>query len=170
MATVATSNFHEGGAGGLSPSAAMRRAWIAWLVMLVAPFILFIVAVWYAAWMASGERTDDVGRVWFIIGMLYMVVIVPVALFWRSHVFKAYWQGRPVAPRDYLEGMLSVWIALEIGGLFSLLGCIVGGNLLPNLLPALVAFMFYVLMWPNGHAMSRTVGDSDDHAVYEEPR
>jgi hypothetical protein len=171
MAVVATSAFHESGSDGLPPSAAMRRAWIAWLIMLVVPFLLFVVAVWYATWIREGGSSHTtLNQVWFIIAMIYLIVVVPASLFWRSHIFKAYWQGNTVSPRNYLHGMISVWVALEIGGLFSHVGCIVGGSLVPCLLPALIAFMFYILMWPNGHAMSHTTGGTDDPALYEEPR
>jgi hypothetical protein len=171
MAVPATSAFHESGSEGLPPSAAMRRAWVTWLIMLVLPFILFVVAVWYTTWInSSGSSKSTLNQVWFIIAMVYLILVVPASLFWRSHIFKAYWHGQTVSPRDYLHGMISVWVALEIGGLFSLAGCIVGANLLPCLLPALIAFMFYILLWPNGRAMSHTTGGSDDAAIYEEPR
>jgi hypothetical protein len=138
--------------------------------MLVLPFILFVVAVWYNAWVDTGGRSGRLGQVWFIIAMLYLIFVVPASLFWRGHIFRAYWHGQTVAPRDYLWGMIGVWLALEIGGLFSLIGCMITGGLMPCILPALIAFMFYVTLWPNGHAMSRPVGGTDDHAIYEEPR
>ena len=111
------------------------------------------------------------GQTWFITASIYLLIVVPVAFFWRGHVFKAYWSGRPVTPHKYVYGMLSVWLALVIGGIYSLIGCYVEHSLLPNLLPALVAFMFYVTLWPSGRAMVRhTVGATDDPEVYEEPR
>ncbi len=63
-----------------------------------------------------------------------------------------------------------MWVALEFGGIISLLGCIVTHSLLPSLLPALVAFMFYVTQWPTGHAMMGSIGESEDASVYKEPR
>ena len=66
--------------------------------------------------------------------------------------------------------MISVWVALVIGGLFSLIGCLLYDTLLPDLVPALVAFMFFVTLWPSGRAMTHHIGDSHDPQVYEEPR
>jgi hypothetical protein len=59
---------------------------------------------------------------------------------------------------------------LEFGGIIALLGCIVERLLLPNLLPALVAFMFFVTLWPSGKAMVSSIGNQEDASVYEEPR
>jgi hypothetical protein len=66
--------------------------------------------------------------------------------------------------------MMSIWVALEIGGLFALVGCLRSQQLLPDLLPALVAFMFFVTLWPSGRAMTRQTGHLEDPQVYEEPR
>ncbi len=63
-----------------------------------------------------------------------------------------------------------MWGALEFGGIFSLLGCLVDHALLPNLLPALVAFMFYVTLWPSGRAMVSRMGHHEDAGMYEEAR
>ena len=82
MAVVATSAFHESGSDGIPPSAAMRRAWIAWLIMLVLPFLLFVVAVWYATWIREGGSSHTtLNQVWFIIAMIYLIVVVPASLF-----------------------------------------------------------------------------------------
>jgi len=44
-------------------------------------------------------------------------------------------------------------------------------SLLPNLLPALVAFMLFLPLWPSGRAMICSQrGNSDDPETYEEPR
>ena len=90
--------------------------------------------------------------------------------FWQAHLFRSYYSGNPVHPHNYLFGMLLVWMALEFGGLFSLFGCLVYGSLLPNLLPALVAFMFFVASYPTGRSMTGHSGDSQDPEVYQTPR
>jgi hypothetical protein len=102
--------------------------------------------------------------------MAYLALVVPASIFWRSHVFRAYWHGDVVAPKAYLIGMISVWIAIEIGGLAALMGCLMSNSLLPCMLPAIVAFMFFVPMWPSGHAMVRTnIGNAEDPGRYKEP-
>jgi hypothetical protein len=70
----------------------------------------------------------------------------------------------------YLLGMLSVWVALNISGLIALLGCLATRTLLPNLLPAILGFGLFCVLWPNGHAMSRPLASEQDGADYEEPR
>jgi hypothetical protein len=102
--------------------------------------------------------------------MAYLAVAVPAAFFWRSREFKAYWQGHCVSPNRYLRGMLILWLTIEIGGIMALIGCFVSGSLLPNLLPAMVAFMLFTPFWPSGRAMTNPVGNDDDFEVYEEPR
>jgi hypothetical protein len=107
---------------------------------------------------------------WFLGASVYLLVVVPASFFWRGHVFKAYWTGQTIGPTTYLYGMLTMWAALEFGGIFSLLGCLVDHALLPNLLPALVAFMFYVTLWPSGRAMVSRMGHHEDAGKYEEAR
>jgi hypothetical protein len=67
--------------------------------------------------------------------------------------------------------MLSVWLTMEVGGLLALTGCLVTQSLLPNLLPALVAFILFIPFWPSGRAMTRPCAeDDDDPENYAEPR
>jgi hypothetical protein len=42
--------------------------------------------------------------------------------------------------------------------------------MLPNLLPALLAFMLFTPLWPNGHSMTRALINEHDPADYEDPR
>jgi hypothetical protein len=107
---------------------------------------------------------------WFLASSIYLIIVVPISLFFRGRLFKAYESGHPIEPAKYLYGMLAIWTALEFGGIIGLLGCFVDHSLLPNLLPALAAFMFYVTLWPSGKSMVRTIGNVEDASVYEEPR
>ena len=61
-------------------------------------------------------------------------------------------------------------MAIEIGGLIALVGCFLSNSLMPNLLPAVVAFMLYMPFWPSGEAMTRAVGSEDDPEVFRHPR
>jgi hypothetical protein len=157
-----------GSKSSLSVPMALRLAWVSWVIMLVLPFLVFLAMIWQTAIMTHGPAVG--GETWFLAASFYLLLAVPSSFFWRGHVFKAYWTGHTVSPGKYLFGMLSIWLTLEIGGLFSLIGCFVNNSALPCLLPALVAFMFFVTMWPSGRAMVRTVGNHEDAAVYEEPR
>jgi hypothetical protein len=43
-------------------------------------------------------------------------------------------------------------------------------SFLPDLLPAIAAFVFLITLWPTGKMMLNHVGDSNDPQIYEEPR
>ena len=153
----------------LSARLALRLAWVCWVVLLVIPFLTFLYIVFSLSGAPAARsfiQTDH----WFLAASIYLLMAGPLSFFWRGHVWQAYWAGKPVTPGKYLFGMMSIWLALEFGGLLSLVGCIVDHSLLPNLLPALVAFMFFVTLWPSGRAMFKTCGNENDPQVYEEPR
>lgn len=169
MSRAAADNPSAQPCSAMSVASAIRMAWACWLVLLVLPFFVFLYVVWTLGNSEAPIHSPQ-GEYWFKAAMLYMLLVVPASFFLRGHVFKAYWSGRPVSPAHYLSGMLTVWIALALGGIFSMLGCLVDKHLLPNLLPALVAFMFFVTLWPSGRAMVHTGGAQHDPAVYEEPR
>ena len=150
----------------------MRLAWWAWVIMLATPFFVFMATILYllsaeAPWV---QGPGTLGFTWFVVAVAYMLIVVPASFFWQSRFFRAYYVGNAVQPRAYLRGKLVVWGALEFGGIFSLVGCIVSGSLLPCLIPALVAFMFFVVLWPNGQSMREGMGDTDDPQAYREPR
>jgi hypothetical protein len=155
--------------GSLSVRTALRLAWATWTILLIIPFLLFLGVVWTLMFHeATGLHAES--QTWFLASSGYLLVVVPASFFWRGSIFKSYWLGQPITPAKYLYGMLAIWTALEFGGIISLLGCFVDRSLLPNLLPALVAFMFYATLWPSGRSMVSSVGHSEDAGVYEEPR
>jgi hypothetical protein len=158
----------------MTPGMALRFAWVTYIVLLFIPFFLFIGVIW-AAINSSAPSLDNLtltspAAKWCIGSFVYLALVVPCAIFWRSHVFQSYWKGERVAPPAYLNGMLTVWIALEIGGILSLVGCLVSDSIMPGMLPAAVAFVLFTPLWPSGRAMVNTKGDSDDPAHYQEPR
>ena len=155
----------------LSVDVALQIAWWTWFLLLTAPFVVFLAVVWQL--MDSEAATTinrNVEQGWFVGSMAYMGLGVPAAFFWRSRIFKGYWAGKVIPPRDYLIGMGTIWLALELGGLLALVGCLVSNTLLPNLLPALLAFMLFTPLWPNGHSMTRPLENERDPAHYEDPR
>lgn len=149
---------------------AMQIASWTWFGLLSFPFVLFIAVVWRLTETEGLRASDDLANRWFIGTMIYMAVGIPAAFFIRSRIFKGYWQGQLVSPRNYLFGMLLIWCALELGGLLSLIGCLMSGKLVPTLVPGLLAFMLFTPLWPNGHAMTRRLKNEHDPADYEEPR
>jgi hypothetical protein len=168
--TIATHEPMGNRAAELTPGRALRYAWYGYLVLLACPFLLFLYAIWDLQHDGLARNIVLSDR-WFITAVAYMVIVVPISFFVRSRFFLGYWRGDCVAPRDYLKGMYTVWITLEAGGLLSLIGCLLSRSLLPSLLPALAAFMMFVVLWPNGRAMiCKGRGASDDPERYEEPR
>jgi len=168
MATIAAVPIQS--RAHLTPGQALRIAWSCWLALLAVPALSFLVVMW-TLMGSDGTPGDTAGAErWFLACMIYLAVAVPAAFFWRSHVFKCYWDGCVVKPKDYLKGMLIVWLTLEVGGLVALAGCVTTNSLTPNVLPAMVAFMLFTPFWPSGRAMTNPVGNDDDFEVYEEPR
>src|SRR4051794_22901548 len=92
----------------LSCDSALQIAWWTWFTLLSIPFILFLAVVWNTMDNdgAATAGNTSLAQTWFIITMVYMAVGVPAAFFWRSHIFKGYWSGKTVSPRDYLLGMM----------------------------------------------------------------
>ena len=98
---------------GFSPSTALRLAWLCWCVLLVIPFFLALWLIWHLSGGAAAPHPPHPLRDrWFLGPMIYLILVVPVSLFWRGRVFKPYWSGRTVPPGKYLLGMLAIWLAL----------------------------------------------------------
>jgi hypothetical protein len=158
----------------MTPGSALRIAWVSYVIFAFLPFFLFVGVIVHA--MNSTTPVVDplafgsTAAKWCIGSLTYLAIGVPCAIFWRSHLFRAYWRGQRVAPSAYLHGMVAVWVALEIGGLLSLVGCLVSDSVMPGLLPAAVAGVLFAPFYPNGRAMVTTQGHSDDPESYQEPR
>jgi hypothetical protein len=170
MATIAAMPVHTDTRSTLTRSQALRLAWCAWLMLLAVPAVMFLAVMWRFIDDETMPRNPATAQRWFLCTMAYLALAVPASFFLRSREFKSYWSGKCVTPAHYLKGMLSVWITMEIGGLLALTGCLVTESLLPNLLPALVAFILFIPFWPSGRAMTCPVGDQDDAENYAEPR
>ena len=167
MATVAAAPAHH--RTHLTPGQALKIAWASWIALLALPALLFLAVMWQ---LLDDDSAGNhlLAQKWFIVSMVYLAIAVPVAFFMRSRDFRDYYQGKVVSAGSYLRGMLTVWFACEIGGVIALVGCLVTRTLLPNLLPALVAFILFTPFWPSGRAMTHPVGNDDDFEIYEEPR
>ncbi len=153
----------------LTPASALRQAWYWYLSLLMVPFVLFIAVVVTLNYHEGTPAHQSMRSVWFIASIAFMVVAGPIAFAIRSRLFKSYWRGEGVDPRHYLMGMLIVWFTFEIGGIVSLIGCLASNALVPCLLPALAALMFFWPLYPSGNAMGRPAGNTDDPEIYKEP-
>ena len=170
MAATLSHSGHSDARHPLTAQQALKVAWYGYLAMLALPFLYFLFIAWTLMGVPRG-RTQSIHDGWFLAGVAYMVIVVPASFFVRSRFFRDYWKGEVVSPSDYLKGMYVVWVALEIGGLLSLTGCLASKALVPSLMPAVAAFMMFCVLWPSGSAMvAARRGDSDDPERYEEPR
>src|SRR4051812_38377709 len=169
MATIAAVPVREE-RSVLSCGQALRIVWASWLALLSIPALMMLVVMWTLLDDDTPMKDPAFAQQWFLACMTFLAIAVPAAFFWRSREFKSYWDGKPVSPSHYLRGMLIVWLTMEVGGLMALAGCLMTGGLLPNLLPAMVAFILFTPFWPSGRAMTHPVGNDDDFEVYEEPR
>lgn len=168
MTQITSSGIGPVGGTELSASLALRRAWACWAALLIVPFVFFVWLVWHLSKNPQGASYAGAVK-WFAAASIYLVVVVPGSMFWRGHLFRDYWLGRPVAPAKYVSATISVGLALAVGGIFSLAGCLVTGLLMPNLIPAALALLLYAIHWPTGRAMVTTAGGAADAAFYEEP-
>jgi hypothetical protein len=153
----------QGGAYGL--------AWAVWITYLMLPLFVFMGVVFYMLVNIGGLGYHNVGDSWFLTMMIWLAVGVPGAYFVRSRLFfRDFWAGRPVTPRQYFYGMVLIWTVIEIAGVFSLLGCLFTGELVPNIIPALFAFILFITQWPNASAMTESTGQKADSTVFRHPR
>lgn len=166
--TVALTNRKH--AQELTPSRALWQAWLWWFTLLLLPFFALIVVLWTVMLRGHPNPNPTLGNLFFSISLAWMLVMIPGAFVLRNYIFRAYWDGSVVDPRSYLKGMITIWLAPEIGGLIALIGCLISQTLLPGLLAAAVAFMLFVPFWPNGSAMIEPVGDVDDDEIFRHPR
>lgn len=154
----------------LNQHTALLAAWISWCTLAVIPFLAFLAMLWRHLYMNVMPAPQSTVHYWFISSMIFLGISVPLAFFVQGRFFRAYWQHQAVDPGAYLRGMLVIWVALELSGLLAIAGCWYTGTLLPNMLPAMLAFLLFVPLWPSGHAMSRPLVKESDPADYEEPR
>jgi len=153
-----------------TPEVALRVAWATWVILLLAPLILLGAVALNLVKNAPPRGADAVAAdAWFIGVLLFIGVAAPAAFFVRGRIFRQYWAGAPVTPGAYVAGMVVIWATLEVGGVLSLVGCLVTGST-PMLLPSLLALGIFALSWPNGQAMVGHDGNSEDPQRYEEPR
>ena len=149
---------------------AFRAASVAYSVFMVLPPVAFAIALLVQINRAAPPRNP--GRVtnWLWLIAVYLMIGFPAALFIRRRLCIAYNRGEAVAPRNYLVGMLTVWLSLEIGMLLPIVGYCVTGVLIPIIPLALVPLVFFITLWPSGDMLVSHSGDSDDAEIYKNPR
>ena len=158
-----------------APAMALRKAWGAYLLLGVLPPLFMILSIFYLIFSPLSWYDQRIlpiqnsGGWWsFVAGMVWISLSVPVAFYIRRHYWDAYYKGGLVEPGNYIKGNLAIWIPLVIAGIAGFVAFALT-RYVANLFTSLTAFMVFLTMFPNGHAMTRPVGDHDDSGVYEEP-
>jgi hypothetical protein len=162
--------------GQLDESAlALRKAWGIYLLMAILPPMVMILSIfyliftpleWYDRRVIPLENTA--GWVFFLLGMIWIAATVPISFYIRSRYWSAYYRDDVVSPGDYIKGNVAIWLPLVIAGVMGFIG-FAATRYVANLFTSITAFMIFLTMFPNGHAMTRPIGDHDDPGVYEEP-
>ena len=157
---------------------ALRKAWGAYLLMGFVPPLAMIGCVFYLIIGAPGAgvfgpsvvfESRTAGWWWLVGGMIFLSVTVPISFFVRRVYWVNYYRGEVVGPANYLKGNFAIWLPLVAAGVLGFVGLALT-HYVASLFTSVMAFMIFLTMFPNGHAMTRPVGDHDDPAVYEEPK
>lgn len=160
--------------GQLDESAlALRKAWGIYLLLGALPPLVMILSIFYLIfnshdWFDARESFPRSGWLFFLAGMTWIALSVPASFYIRGRYWAEYYRGGLVEPGDYLKGNLAIWVPLVIAGVAGFAGLALT-SYVANLFTSITAFMVFLTMFPNGHAMTRPVGDHDDSGVYEEP-
>ena len=140
-------------------------------LLLLIPLFLFLGTIVYLLGSTAPTARPELGQAWFLTMMVAIAAGVPLAFYVRGKAFfYGFWSGRTVTPHQYIYGSLVVWTVIEAIGILSLVGCLVSGDLAPNLVPALIAFVVFVTQWPNATALYKNTGNRDDSSEFVHPR
>jgi hypothetical protein len=141
----------DGSRRGHARVEALYLAWLTWLILLAAPFVLLP----FALQMSPDGRSPrpDLAEEWFLIVMVYLLVAVPSAVLVRERLFRSFWVSRAVRPRSYYIGMCGIWVVVALAGLAAELVCVATATLMPNVVAAAIALLVYLTLWPTGMAV-----------------
>ena len=154
---------------------ALRTAWASYLGLALVPPAAMIGSIFFLLFTGNdrtlhgAEYRDFAGMAWLVAGMIYIGVALPLAFYVRRLKWTAFYEGGVVAPKDYLAGWMAVWVPLVIGGVLGFVGLALSGEF-ANVFTSMLSFVVFLSMTPNGHALTRPVGDVDDPGTYEEPK
>jgi small-conductance mechanosensitive channel len=152
----------------MSRQSALKAAWLLWLGLVALPLVLLVGAL-YASTRAD-VAAAAAANTWFWVLMILLGVGAPAAFFVREGLYARYRRGKLVNPARYLLGMVTVWLPLSLIAATAAVVSIMMRTLLPNIVPAGVALVILLCLWPTGRAMTRRVGGTKDPELYEEPR
>lgn len=111
-------------------------------------FALFMIA---DAGKEVAEESSDLLLFYIACGML--VTLLPAGLFIRNQVYKSHWREHRVAAPGYFIGNLILLAMMEGVSFLGLVGVMLGGKMVPFILPSVVAMLVQVVNFPTGRPM-----------------
>ncbi len=154
---------------------ALRKAWLAYIVLALIPPAAMIASIFWLIFTYDRPVNADFGMyggaemAWLLVGMTWIGIVTPLGFVLRRKIWHEFYEGGVAKADNYLKGWLIIWIPLTIGGVLGFVGLAVTTGV-SNVFTSMLAFVIFLSMAPNGHALTRPVGDHDDPGVYEEPK
>jgi hypothetical protein len=147
----------------LSKGAAVQTARIVWAAMLLGQvaFLFVIVALWNNESFLTDPKT---GRLLFLVSLVMLIGLVPLAYFIRGQVYKKHWVDRAVTPNGYLTGNIVFLAVCEAVSFTGLASTLFYGEFWPAILPSVAAMVVQAANLPNGRAME------PDQLIFNRPR
>ncbi len=147
----------------LSRGAAVQTARIIWAAMLLGQvaFLFVIVALWNSESFLTDPKT---GRLLFLVSLVMLIGLVPLAYFIRGQIYKKNWVDRAVIPNGYLTGNIVFLALCEVVSLTGLAATLFSGEFWPAILPSVAAMLVQAVNLPNGRAME------PDQLIFNRPR
>ncbi len=155
---------------------ALRLAWLTYIGLALIPPAAMIASIFVLLFtgndlVSTSTRGSDNfwGMTWLVLGMTFIGIALPAAFYVRRMLWIEFYNGSVVKPSNYLKGWLVIWLPLVFAGVLGFVALALTKDF-GTVFISMMAFIVFLAMAPNGHAMTRPVGDDDDPGTYEEPK
>ena len=156
------------------PKSAMATARLLWTALLLGQCLLLGGASAFTLLHMGGHQVDT-GHMLSYIALFMCITMIPAGYVLRSQMYKRHWVDSTVRPRGYLLGNVVLWAICEGISLLGLVAVVLSGELLPTVIPTVLALGVLVVNFPNGAAMMGQGSNNPyEHplkpAVHRQPR
>ncbi|NJL30858.1 MAG: hypothetical protein HC898_04090 [Phycisphaerales bacterium] len=152
------------------PQSALATARLLWTALLLGQAVLLFGACAFTLMQMGGGQTDT-GHLLSYIALFMCLTMIPAGYVLRAQMYKRHWVGQAVRPRGYLLGNVILWAMCEGISLLGLVSVVLSGELIPNLIPTVLALGVLVVNFPNGAAMfGHGSNNPYEHALKPRPR
>ena len=151
----------------LSPRAALLRAWMVWVVLVLLGAATTGVGI-LLAWQPAGEGAERAAlNAGLIFNLVFFVVVSVAAFILHRRLFRKHWSAGYVTPGGYLTAEVVFWVLLSLVILTLNVSCIAQQVFMPDMLLVFGAFLLLMLSWPSGWAMThaRPHDEEDDEEL-----